>query len=689
MAYEVLARKWRPGSFATMVGQEHVLRALTHALESERLHHAYLFTGTRGVGKTTVARILARCLNCERGVTAEPCGTCGSCTEIAEGRFVDLIEVDAASRTKVEDTRELLDNVQYAPTRGRYKVYLIDEVHMLSTSSFNALLKTLEEPPPHVKFLLATTDPKKLPVTVLSRCLQFHLKNLTPERIVGHLEHVLGEEGVSFESGALWALARAADGSMRDALSLTDQAVAHGDGRLVADEVARMLGTIDQAALGRILAGLADGDGAALLACCEDLSTHAADFPAVLADLLSLLHRVAVAQAVPEAERPGLGDADAELVAAMAGRLAPEDVQLYYQIGLVGVRDLPFAPDPRTGFEMTLLRMLAFRPVDGEGGAPAPGAGRGRAEAPAAAARAAPAPDAGGPARAEAAATDAERPRPARRAPAEAAIPVTRAADTPVSRTQDASVAAVPGPEARVPEVPVPEVPRPDGPVPHARISEVPVAEAPPAASASEPRPAPAYPRPTTEDAPSAPAAADHAVADPAVADDASAHDAFGAEAPAGEVRDAAGDASSPAPAPPVARGAATGPVDAERWHALLPELALEGLTGELAAHCLPDPETAASDTLRLVLDPRAESLLADVHAGRLETALARVLGRTLRVRIEPGVPPGETPARRAERERDERQQRAVSAIENDAMVQALLATFDASLQRDSIRPRS
>lgn len=379
MAYEVLARKWRPGNFATMVGQEHVLRALSHALDGGRLHHAYLFTGTRGVGKTTVARILARCLNCEEGVSATPCGVCGSCREISEGRFVDLIEVDAASRTKVEDTRELLDNVQYAPTRGRFKVYLIDEVHMLSTSSFNALLKTLEEPPPHVKFLLATTDPKKLPVTVLSRCLQFHLKNLTAERIVGHLEHVLGEEEVSFEAPALWALARAADGSMRDALSLTDQAIAHGGGTLRSGEVATMLGTIDQGALHRILEALAGSDGPGLLACAQDLAAHAADFSTVLGDLLRMLHDLAVAQVVPEALAGAEADQAQEAVRALAARIPPEDVQLYYQIALTGVRELPYAPDMRIAFEMTLLRMLAFQPEEGDGQGGAPDGGTSKA----------------------------------------------------------------------------------------------------------------------------------------------------------------------------------------------------------------------------------------------------------------------------------------------------------------------
>lgn len=360
MSYQVLARKWRPGNFREMVGQEHVLRALINALDHNRLHHAYLFTGTRGVGKTTIARILAKCLNCEAGVTSTPCGECASCLEIAQGRFVDLIEVDAASRTKVEDTRELLDNVQYAPTRGRYKIYLIDEVHMLSNHSFNALLKTLEEPPEHVKFLLATTDPQKLPITILSRCLQFNLKNMSPERIVGHLQSVLEKEAVPCDEPALWSLARAADGSMRDALSLTDQAIAFGSGKIAETDVAVMLGTIDHHLTQRLVEALIASDGAAVLEAIAQFAGHAPDFDAALSDLLALLHRVAIAQALPEALDNSFGDR--QQILEYAARLTPEDVQLFYQTALLGRRDLPLASDSRSGFEMTLLRMLAFKP---------------------------------------------------------------------------------------------------------------------------------------------------------------------------------------------------------------------------------------------------------------------------------------------------------------------------------------
>lgn len=368
MSYQVLARKWRPRTFPQMVGQEHVLRALINALDNDRLHHAFLFTGTRGVGKTTVARILAKSINCEQGMSSTPCGECSACREIDEGRFVDLIEVDAASRTKVEDTRELLENVQYAPTRGRYKVYLIDEVHMLSGHSFNALLKTLEEPPPHVKFLLATTDPQKLPVTILSRCLQFNLKRLPLELIRGHLAHILTEEGVENEEAALTELARAADGSMRDALSLLDQAIAYGGGRVDIAEVQEMLGTIDRNRVFSLVQHLAGDDAGALMADVAQLAEQSPDFAGVLEELNSLLHRLALAQQVPAAVDDTLGDREALL--ALAEALSPEQVQLYYQIGITGRRDLPLAPEPRSGFEMVLLRMLAFQPAGGKGVAP-------------------------------------------------------------------------------------------------------------------------------------------------------------------------------------------------------------------------------------------------------------------------------------------------------------------------------
>ena len=362
MSYQVLARKWRPRTFEEMVGQEHVLRALINALDNDRLHHAFLFTGTRGVGKTTIARILAKSLNCEQGVSSKPCGKCSTCREIDEGRFVDLIEVDAASRTKVDETRELLDNVQYAPTRGRYKVYLIDEVHMFSNHSFNALLKTLEEPPPHVKFLLATTDPQKLPVTILSRCLQFNLRRLPTERIEGHLGHILQAEGVESDAAALHRLARAADGSMRDALSLLDQAIAFGGGKVTEAEVQAMLGSIEQDHVFRLLEDLATGNGAAVLQTVADLAQQAPDYADVLAELITALHHLALLKEVPDAWLETMGD-KARLM-ALAEHFSPEDLQLYYQIALTGRRDLPLAPEPRSGLEMVLLRMLAFRPVD-------------------------------------------------------------------------------------------------------------------------------------------------------------------------------------------------------------------------------------------------------------------------------------------------------------------------------------
>ena len=361
MSYQVLARKWRPRTFREMVGQAHVLRALINALDNNRLHHAYLFTGTRGVGKTTIARILARSLNCETGVTATPCGVCSACREINEGRFIDLIEVDAASRTKVEDTRDLLENVQYAPTRGRYKVYLIDEVHMLSTHSFNALLKTLEEPPPHVKFLLATTDPQRLPATILSRCLQFSLKRLPVELIAQQMTFILGEEHITSEPAALAQIARAADGSMRDALSLLDQAIAYGGGTVHEVDVRAMLGTLEQGQVIALAEALAANDAQAVLQQVNSVAEQSPDFADVLAELVSLLHRIALTQVVPAAVDSNWIDGDA--VIRLAAQMSAEDVQLFYQIGLIGRRDLALAPDPRSGLEMVLLRMLAFRPV--------------------------------------------------------------------------------------------------------------------------------------------------------------------------------------------------------------------------------------------------------------------------------------------------------------------------------------
>ena len=432
MSYQVLARKWRPRKFAELVGQEHVVRALTNALDTGRMHHAYLFTGTRGVGKTTIARIFAKSLNCERGESADPCGECSVCTAVDAGRFVDLLEIDAASNTGVDDVREVIENAQYAPSRGRFKVYLVDEVHMLSKPAFNALLKTLEEPPPHVKFLLATTDPQKLPVTVLSRCLKFNLKRLLPEQISGQMRHILGAENIEFEESAIGELAHAADGSLRDGLSLLDQAIAYGGGALKADDVRAMLGSVERGQVLGVLDALADGDGARLLAECERIASYSPDFGGVLDDLAAVLHRIQLIQLVP-GYRPDEGDT---ALAGLAERLAPEDVQLYYQIATGGRRDLTLAPDARTGFEMALLRMLAFRPAD-DGGDARPvrtGASPARAAPPLAPRAAAPAPRQPPAAMAPAPAAQAAVPR---AEPAPVVAPAPAPAPAPVARRAD------------------------------------------------------------------------------------------------------------------------------------------------------------------------------------------------------------------------------------------------------------
>jgi DNA polymerase-3 subunit gamma/tau len=433
MSYQVLARKWRPRKFAELVGQEHVVQALSNALDTGRMHHAYLFTGTRGVGKTTIARIFAKSLNCERGQSAEPCGECAICQAVDEGRFVDLLEIDAASNTGVDDVRELIENAQYAPARGRFKVYLIDEVHMLSKNAFNALLKTLEEPPAHVKFLLATTDPQKLPVTVLSRCLKFNLKRLLPAQIAGQLRHILDAEQVACEADAIAELAKAADGSLRDGLSLLDQAIAYGAGAVRGDDVRAMLGGVARAQVLALLEAVAAGDGSALMAACARVAAYAPDYAGVLDDLAGMLHQLQLLQLVP-GYQPADGVDDDHALAGLAPGLAAEDVQLYYQMATAGRRDLVLAPDARTGFEMTVLRMLAFRP------APSPADRPQSADAPVATrtvrpqtAAAAPAPTRG----ARSAAPAATAPVAVRVASPPASVPPVSASSAPVAAGAD------------------------------------------------------------------------------------------------------------------------------------------------------------------------------------------------------------------------------------------------------------
>jgi len=680
MSYQVLARKWRPRSFREMVGQAHVLKALINALDNQRLHHAYLFTGTRGVGKTTIARIIAKCLNCETGITSTPCGTCSVCREIDEGRFVDLIEIDAASRTKVEDTRELLDNVQYAPSRGRFKVYLIDEVHMLSTHSFNALLKTLEEPPPYVKFILATTDPQKLPATILSRCLQFSLKNMSPERVVEHLSHVLTAENVPFETDALWLLGRAADGSMRDAMSLTDQAIAFGEGKVLAADVRAMLGSLDHGQVYGVLQALLEGDARALLEAVRNLAEQGPDWAGVLAEMLNVLHRVAIAQALPEAVDNGQGDR--ERVLALAAALPAEDVQFYYQMGLIGRRDLPLAPDPRGGFEMVLLRMLAFRPADTDD-APKPllkPVGISQATADPATPVAAPAVAALAPAAAVQPAAAAAAPQ----APAPVA-PVPPLVDAPVPPAEPAPVIE-PEPQAE----PEPE------PVAVAEVVDLPWEESEPAAPEPAPVPAPA-PAPAPMQA--APAHDDEPPFDPSAyaavgmdRDDEPPvdEDYYGGESdPVGfsyldelaehVQEEAPKPVAEPLPAAKPATGLAL------QWLEMFPQLPVSGMTGNIAANCT--LIAVEGDDWLLHLDPGQGALFNATQQRRLNEALNQHLGRTLNLRIELIQPEQETPAQAAARKRRERQHDAVVSIEQDPLIQQMIKLFGAKVRQDTIEP--
>ncbi|SER06641.1 DNA polymerase-3 subunit gamma/tau [Pseudomonas sp. NFACC02] len=710
MSYQVLARKWRPRSFREMVGQTHVLKALINALDSQRLHHAYLFTGTRGVGKTTIARIIAKCLNCETGITSSPCGECSVCREIDEGRFVDLIEIDAASRTKVEDTRELLDNVQYAPSRGRFKVYLIDEVHMLSSHSFNALLKTLEEPPPYVKFILATTDPQKLPATILSRCLQFSLKNMTPERVVEHLTHVLGAENIPFEDDALWLLGRAADGSMRDAMSLTDQAIAFGEGKVLAADVRAMLGTLDHGQVYDVLTALIDGDARSLLEAVRHLAEQGPDWSGVLSEILNVLHRIAIAQALPEGVDNGHGDRDRVL--ALAQALPAEDVQFYYQMGLIGRRDLPLAPDPRGGFEMVLLRMLAFRPADSDHAPRQPlksvGISPATVDSQTTVAGAAPV------ATAPAAATAAPAPAPVLEKPAPATPPVPAYAPAPVAEVtaptpvddvdlpwnepEAAQPVSEPEPEP-VPASVVEDIPEPvldtvgeqpeltpmPTPAPASPVPDAPEVESREHIQAATEVVTPAMLEQVPDAAPYVPAPMDRDD-EPPPDDDYYEPDVDLDPASFAYLDDLAHDTAEAVEKEPELLPAAKPATGlAADWLELFPKLPISGMTGSIAANCT--LISVEGDNWLLHLDPAHSALFNATQQRRLNDALNQYHERTLNLTIELIKPEQETPAQAAARRRADRQRQAEASIHADPFIQQMLEQFGARIREDTIAP--
>lgn len=704
MSYQVLARKWRPRSFREMVGQTHVLKALINALDSQRLHHAYLFTGTRGVGKTTIARIIAKCLNCETGITSTPCGECSVCREIDEGRFVDLIEIDAASRTKVEDTRELLDNVQYAPSRGRFKVYLIDEVHMLSSHSFNALLKTLEEPPPYVKFILATTDPQKLPATILSRCLQFSLKNMTPERVVEHLTHVLGVENVPFEDDALWLLGRAADGSMRDAMSLTDQAIAFGEGKVLAADVRAMLGTLDHGQVFDVLAALIEGDARSLLEAVRHLAEQGPDWSGVLSEILNVLHRVAIAQALPEGVDNGHGDRDRVL--ALAQALPAEDVQFYYQMGLIGRRDLPLAPDPRGGFEMVLLRMLAFRPADADNAPTQPlkpvGINPATVDSQTAVASSA-----------SAAPQPKTAPAPVVNPPAPVALPepAPKTADeeidlpwnapkvAPPANASEPEPAAAPEPSAQTVSAPVAEIPEPvldtvaeqpdltpmPAPAPASPVPDAPEVTSPEQLQAAADAVTPQMIEHVPDATPYVPAPMERDD-EPPPDDDYNEPDIDIDPASFAYLDDLAHEAVEAVEKEPELLPAAEPATGlAADWLELFPKLPISGMTGSIAANCT--LISVEGDNWLLHLDPAHSALFNSTQQRRLNDALNQYHERTLNLSIELIKPEQETPAQAAARRRADRQKQAEAAIHGDPFIQQMMQQFGASIRDDTIVP--
>lgn len=677
-----------------MVGQTHVLKALINALDSQRLHHAYLFTGTRGVGKTTIARIIAKCLNCETGITSTPCGTCSVCREIDEGRFVDLIEIDAASRTKVEDTRELLDNVQYAPSRGRFKVYLIDEVHMLSSHSFNALLKTLEEPPPYVKFILATTDPQKLPATILSRCLQFSLKNMTPERVVEHLTHVLGVENVPFEDDALWLLGRAADGSMRDAMSLTDQAIAFGEGKVMAADVRAMLGTLDHGQVYDVLHALINGDAKALLEAVRHLAEQGPDWNGVLSEILNVLHRVAIAQALPDGVDNGHGDRDRVL--ALAQALPAEDVQFYYQMGLIGRRDLPLAPDPRGGFEMVLLRMLAFRPADSADAPRQPLKPVGISQATVDSAQSV----AGAAVAAPVVAAAAPVAAPVVEA-APAVAPVVVPAPAPVAPVAPAPQPVVETPPQAAPVVAEEVVDLPWNDPVEPVVEQQPAVEPVLETAAEQPELTP-MPTPTPDSVvPDAPEWVSAPVPEPSVAE-------VDAATPGIDLDDeppldedyiepdmdsaysyldelASEHAADPEPEPEPLPAAQPATGLALEWLELFPKLPISGMTASIAANCT--LIAAEGDNWLLHLDPAHSALFNATQQRRLNDALNQYHQRTLTVSIELIKPEQETPAQAASRRRANRQREAEESIHGDPFIQQMVREFGAVVRHDTIEP--